>query len=89
MEPSPHPAEQFRSLGRIYQLVGEFVTPIVVGLGVDLFAGTAPWGILVGVLFGMTIGGIRVYRLASKIGNPPPNPPPGPREGPSVPGDSS
>ena len=63
-------------MGRIYQLVGEFVTPIVVGLVVDLLAKTGPWGILAGVLLGMTIGGIRLFRMASQIGTPPPPAPP-------------
>ena len=31
MPDSPHPSEQFRSLGVIYQLVGEFVAPHGVG----------------------------------------------------------
>ena len=73
--PSPHPSEQFRSLGRIYQLVGEFVAPVVVGLLVDWLAHTAPWGTLVGVLLGMLVGGFRLYRLSTQIGNPPQPPP--------------
>ena len=80
MARSPHPAEQFRSLGRIYQLVGEFVAPIVVGLVVDWLAKTAPWGTAIGVLIGLVIGGMRVAQLAAQIGAPPKNPPdpPGP-----------
>lgn len=70
MEQPPHPSEQFRALGRIYQLVGEFVTPIVIGLLVDWLAKTAPWGIIVGVLVGMGVGGMRLYQMASRIGNP-------------------
>ncbi len=76
-----HPAEQFRALGRIYQLVGEFVAPIVVGLLVDVFAKTAPWGTVIGVLLGLLVGGRRVMQLAAKIG-PPPKEPPGPPEPP-------
>jgi ATP synthase protein I len=75
MARQPHPSEQFRSVARIYQLTGEFVAPIVVGLLVDYFAKTAPWGIVVGVLCGMLIGGVRVAQLAAKIGPPPKTPP--------------
>lgn len=74
MNPQPHPSEQFRALGRIYQMVGEFVAPIVGGLVVDLLAKTAPWGIIIGVLVGMTIGGFRLARLASQTGIPPAKP---------------
>lgn len=69
VEKSPPPAEQFRSLGLIYQLVSEFLAPIVIGLFVDWLAGSAPWFTIVGVLLGVFIGGIRVYRIAGKIGN--------------------
>ncbi len=71
----PHPAEQFRALGRIYQLVGEFVAPIVLGLLVDWLAKTAPWGTMIGAVVGLLIGGLRVTQLASQIGAPPKNPP--------------
>lgn len=78
MPPQPHPSEQFRALGRIYQLVGEFVAPIVAGLLVDLFANTGPWGTLVGAVVGLAVGGFRVAQLAARIGAPPPKQPPGP-----------
>ena len=70
----PHPAEQFRSLGVIYQLVGEFVAPIVVGLVVDWLAGTGPWGTIVGALLGMAVAGWHVVRLSQRIGNRPGGP---------------
>jgi F0F1-type ATP synthase assembly protein I len=72
MPGSPHPSEQFRSLGLIYQLVGEFVAPIVVGLVVDWLAGTGPFGTVIGVLVGGAVAGWHVLRVSAKIGNPPP-----------------
>jgi F0F1-type ATP synthase assembly protein I len=73
----PHPSEQFRSLGLMYQLVGEFVAPIAVGLVVDWLAKTGPWGTIVGALLGMAVGGWHLLRIASRIGNQPPKPPDG------------
>jgi hypothetical protein len=66
-KPSP-PAEQFRSLGLVYQLVSEFLAPIILGLVIDWQAGTAPWFTVIGVLLGMLIGGFRIYRIAGRIG---------------------
>lgn len=70
MSEPPHPAEQFKSLGRIYQLVSEFVAPIVLGLLFDWQVRTAPWGTIVGVLVGVLIGGLRVAQLARQLGGP-------------------
>ena len=78
MADSPHPSEQFRSLGLIYQLVGEFVAPIAVGLVVDWLAKTGPWGTIIGALLGMTVGGWHLLRMSSRIGNQPPKKPDGP-----------
>ena len=76
MDRPPPPAEQFRSLGLIYQLVSEFLAPIVLGLLVDWLAETAPWATIIGVLIGVLIGGTRIYRIAGRIGNTnPPSPP--------------
>lgn len=70
MPESPHPAEQFKSLGRIYQLVSEFVAPIVLGLLFDWQLKTAPWGTIVGVLLGMAVGGFGVARLVRQMATP-------------------
>ena len=43
--------------------MSEFVAPIVLGLVVDWQAGTSPWGLLVGVLFGLLVGGLGVARM--------------------------
>jgi F0F1-type ATP synthase assembly protein I len=64
----PHPSEQFRSIGLIYQLVGELVAPIVLGLVIDLFAKTGPWGTILGALVGVGLGAWRIGRMASRIG---------------------
>jgi len=60
-------AEQFRSAARIYQLVSEFVAPIVVGLLVDWGFGTKPWATLVGTLAGIALGGFQVSRIVRKM----------------------
>ena len=59
--------QEFRSIGLIYTLVSEFVAPIVLGLIVDWQAGTSPWGLLVGVIFGLTLGGMGVKRLIRQL----------------------
>ena len=82
MERPPPANPPFRSLGLIYQLVGEFVAPIVVGLAVDLLAKTGPWGTLVGAVLGCLVGGFRVTRLAAKLGNTGPGGPRQPDSGP-------
>lgn len=74
MPGSPHPSEQFRSLGVIYQLVGEFVAPIAVGLAVDWLAKTGPWGTMIGAVLGLAVAGWHVVRLSQRIGNPPGGP---------------
>jgi F0F1-type ATP synthase assembly protein I len=63
----PPPSEQFRSLGRIYQLVSEFVAPIGLGLVVDWQFGTRPWGTLVGTLVGLLLGGFGVARIIRQM----------------------
>lgn len=71
MPNSPHPSEQFRSIGVIYQLVGEFVTPVLVGLAIDWLAKTGPFGTIGGVLLGAAVAGWHVVRLSQRIGTRP------------------
>jgi len=84
MTPQSNQTEQFRAAARIYQLTGEFVAPIVLGLIVDLLAKTMPWGTAIGVVLALLIGGLRVAQLAAKIG-PPPKAPPDPNKPPGTP----
>jgi F0F1-type ATP synthase assembly protein I len=67
MEEPREKADQFRSAARIYQLVSEFVAPIVFGLLVDWGFGTKPWATLAGTLAGLLIGGIRVAQLVRRM----------------------
>ena len=59
--------DEIRSVGMVYVLVSEFVSPIVLGLIVDWQAGTSPWGLLVGVLFGLLVGGFGVARMIRQM----------------------
>jgi F0F1-type ATP synthase assembly protein I len=66
-QPPPRPAEQFRSFAYVYVMVSEFVVPIVLGLLVDWGFSTGPWGAVVGVLLGMTLGTMRVLQYSRKL----------------------
>jgi F0F1-type ATP synthase assembly protein I len=69
MKSSPHgPTEHFRSLALVYQLVSEFVVPILIGILVDWQYRTTPWGIVVVTLVALLIGGWRVARIARQMG---------------------
>ena len=67
MATTPQSPEEFRSVGMVYVLVSEFVAPIVLGLVVDWQVGTSPWGLLVGVLFGLLVGGFGVARIVRQL----------------------
>lgn len=40
---------------------------LVIGWGADLLFGSAPWGIVIGVVLGALIGFIQLFRLSSQI----------------------
>lgn len=40
---------------------------MILGWGADLLLGTAPWGIVAGIILGSIIGFIQFFRLASQI----------------------
>jgi len=40
---------------------------LVLGWGADLLFGSAPWGIVIGVVLGSLIGFIQLFRLSSQI----------------------
>jgi F0F1-type ATP synthase assembly protein I len=63
------PADAFRNTARIYQVVSEFVAPIVVGLLVDWQFATTPWGTLVGTAVGLLVGGMRVAQMVRRLGD--------------------
>jgi F0F1-type ATP synthase assembly protein I len=67
MPGTPQSPEEIRSVGMIYVLVSEFVSPIVLGLLADYALGTSPWGLLIGVIFGLIVGGFGVSRLIRQL----------------------
>ena len=66
-QPTP-PADEFRNAARIYQVVSEFVAPMLVGLLIDWWFQTMPWATLVGVVAGLAVGGMRVAQIVRKLG---------------------
>jgi F0F1-type ATP synthase assembly protein I len=67
MAGTPSSPDEIRSVGMIYVLVSEFVSPIVLGLIADYALGTSPWGLLIGVVFGLIVGGFGVMRLIRQL----------------------
>ena len=67
MAGTPSSPDEIRSVGMIYVLVSEFVSPIVLGLLADYALGTSPWGLLLGVVFGLVVGGFGVMRLIRQL----------------------
>lgn len=67
MAGTPSSPEEIRSVGLIYVLVSEFVSPILLGLIADHALGTSPWGLLIGVGFGLLVGGFGVTRLIRQL----------------------
>ncbi|WP_225889728.1 AtpZ/AtpI family protein [Indioceanicola profundi] len=50
------------------ELVAGVVLGLLLGLGLDRWLGTAPWGLIVMVLVGAVAGFMNVYRVASGQG---------------------
>jgi ATP synthase protein I len=63
-----------------YKVVGELVGGIVGGLGLgwtlDRFAGTTPWGVIGGVVIGMTASILLIVRSAERTQTTRPDPTP-------------
>lgn len=49
--------------GAAYTLVGALLLMGAVGYGVDHWAGTEPWGVLVGLLLGMVVGFYELVKM--------------------------
>jgi len=47
-------------------IVGGILGGIGLGYMADKYIGIYPWGVIVGVILGVALGGIAVYRIASK-----------------------
>lgn len=65
--PGTPSARDHRSVARVYQLISELVAPIVLGLLVDWQFATSPWGLLIGTLVGLLMGGWGVSRLIRQL----------------------
>ena len=48
----------------------EMVVPGILGLGIDRLVGTLPLFLILGVIFGMTVGMIHLVQFARRIGEP-------------------
>ncbi len=63
-------AETFRTLGPLTSVGISFVIAIVmgagIGLGLDRWLGTSPWGFLVFFIIGVAAGILNVYRAFGK-----------------------
>lgn len=46
---------------------GAVVFMLILGWGADLLLGTAPWGIVVGIIIGSVIGFVQFFRITSQI----------------------
>jgi F0F1-type ATP synthase assembly protein I len=74
---SPNRNELGRYLG-MGQIGLEMVVPIGIGLALDHYLGWAPWGVVVGAVVGLTVGLVRLVRLANQEDNQPPKKPEAP-----------
>jgi len=60
-----------QGMGFAFRLGTELVAAVMIGAlmgyAVDYYFGTKPWGILVGLIFGLAAGCLTVYRTAMKL----------------------
>lgn len=61
------------SLGMRYgsEFFGGVLVGGVLGLALDFFAGTSPWGLIAGTMFGFAAGTLNVVRAAREISSEP------------------
>lgn len=64
-------AEAVRNSGLAWSiglvLFGSVVLMMVIGWGADLLFGTAPWGMIAGLVVGAVIGFVQIFRVSSEI----------------------
>ena len=67
-------AETMRKTGLAWSAAivffGSVVFMLILGWFADLLFGSAPWGIVVGIIFGSIIGFLQFFRITSRIINP-------------------
>ncbi|HET9159471.1 MAG TPA: AtpZ/AtpI family protein [Caulobacteraceae bacterium] len=66
-------SEQGQALAAGYRFLASMIGGVLTGVGLgwllDRFAGTAPWGIIGGLLIGSTVSIISVVRTAGRMSN--------------------
>lgn len=64
-----------RGLGQAFRVSTELVAALMVGVGIgyvmDVLAGTAPFGLILGFFLGAGAGALNVYRVAAGLGGTP------------------
>ena len=73
-QPDKHPESQAESTrksglayGAVISLVGAILVFLAIGWGVDKYFGTAPWGIVIGILVGAVLGFYQFIRISSQL----------------------
>jgi len=70
-DPPESMAETVRRSGLAYSAGIAFVAAVVfmliLGWGADLLLGTAPWGVVGGIIVGSVIGFVQLFRISSQI----------------------
>ena len=70
-DPPESMAETVRRSGLAYSagivFVAAVVFMLILGWGADLLLGTAPWGVVGGIIVGSVIGFVQLFRISSQI----------------------
>ncbi len=59
--------DDYRVYARYSQLGLELVAPILLGLGVDYWLGTSPWGVVIGAVLSLVYMIFRLQRLNQEL----------------------
>ncbi len=69
--PAESAAENIRRTGMAWSMGVAFFSAVlfmlILGWGADLLLGTAPWGVVIGIVLGSLIGFFQLFRLSSQI----------------------
>jgi F0F1-type ATP synthase assembly protein I len=78
MVQSSFDSKEFSRYATYSQIGLEMVGPIILGLIVDHYAGTRPWGVVIGAFLGFFGGIFHLVQLLNKQNRPPSSGPGGP-----------